>query len=62
MIASLVNGLVVKYIRKDRLHQVQRNDNEYDTIMDKLNNLQVRSFLSGAGPTIMAIANKNDII
>lgn len=65
MIASFVNGDLdlLNIATKDKLHQKYRGAliHEYDDIMSKLNNLQIRgAFLSGAGPTIIAIVNKND--
>lgn len=64
MVASFANGdldLLNVSIR-DRLHQRYRGSliEEYDTIMDQLDRLQVKAaFLSGAGPTIIAIADKD---
>lgn len=65
MIASFFNGSfdLLNISIKDRLHQKYRGAliYEYDTIMEKLDNLQIKgAFLSGAGPTIIAVANKND--
>lgn len=65
MIASFFNGSLdlLNVSIKDRLHQKYRGAliHEYDTIMEKLDDLQIKgAFLSGAGPTIIAIANKDD--
>lgn len=65
MIASLINGNLnlLNVSIQDRLHQKYRGAliYEYDTIMKRLDNLQVKgAFLSGAGPTIIAITDKND--
>lgn len=67
MIAAFVNGDLdlLNVATKDRLHQNYRGSliSEYDIIMGKLNNLQIRgSFLSGAGPTIIAVADKNNTV
>ncbi len=67
MIASLINGDLdlLNISVRDKLHQKYRGALicEYDTIMKKLSNLQVKgAFLSGAGPTIIAIADKNDTV
>lgn len=65
MIASFFNGDsdLLNVSIKDKLHQRYRGVliHEYDTIMEKLNDLQIKgAFLSGAGPTIIAVANKSD--
>lgn len=65
MVASFFNGNsdLLNVSIKDRLHQKYRGAliHEYETIMEKLDDLQIKgAFLSGAGPTIIAIANKND--
>lgn len=67
MIASFVNGDIdlLSVATKDKLHQQYRGAliAEYDKIMEMLNRFKIKgSFLSGAGPTIIAIANKNDIM
>ncbi len=67
MIASLINGDLdlLNISVRDKLHQKYRGALicEYDTIMKELSNLQVKgAFLSGAGPTIIAIADKNDTV
>lgn len=65
MVASLAKGDLdlLNVSIKDRLHQKYRGSliHEYDFIMDQLDSLQIKgAFLSGAGPTIIAIADKND--
>lgn len=65
MVASFFNGSLdlLNVSIKDRLHQKYRGAliHEYETIMEKLDDLQIKgAFLSGAGPTIIAIVNKND--
>lgn len=65
MVASFFNGNLdlLNVSIKDRLHQKYRGAliHEYETIMEKLDDLQIKgAFLSGAGPTIIAIVNKND--
>ncbi len=67
MIASLVNGNsdLLNISIQDKLHQKYRGSliREYDTIIEKLNELQIKgAFLSGAGPTIIAIADKDDTV
>ena len=67
MMASFFSGNLdlLNVSIKDELHQKYRGTliYEYDTIMEKLDNLQVKgAFLSGAGPTIIAITNKNETI
>ncbi len=66
MIASLVNGNLdlLNISIKDKLHQQYRGAliSQYQHIMDKLYNLNVKgAFLSGAGPTIIAIGHKNNL-
>jgi len=67
MIASLVNGDMdlLKVSINDKLHQQYRGPLifGYDKIMKQLNNLdnKVGAFLSGAGPTIIAIGSEDNI-
>ncbi|HZK37806.1 MAG TPA: homoserine kinase [Clostridia bacterium] len=67
MIASFFSGNLdlLNVSIKDKLHQKYRGAliYEYDTIMEELDNLQVKgAFLSGAGPTIIAITDKNETV
>ena len=67
MMASFFSGNLdlLNVSIKDKLHQGYRGAliYEYDTIMEELNRLQVRgAFLSGAGPTIIAITDKNETV
>jgi len=67
MLASFVNGDIdlLRVSIQDKLHQQYRGPliSEYDKIMDMLNNLdlKVSAFLSGAGPTIIAIGSGDNI-
>lgn len=65
MIASLINGDLdlLSISIKDKLHQKYRSALicEYNTIMDRFDNLQIKgAFLSGAGPTIIAITDRGN--
>ncbi len=65
MISSLIKGNLdlLNVSIQDKLHQQYRGPliPEYKTIMENLNKLKVKgSFLSGAGPTIIALADKDD--
>ncbi len=66
MISSLINGNLdlLKISVKDKLHQQYRGPliSEYDKIIKELdNNLNVKGvFLSGAGPTIIAIGTEDN--
>ena len=67
MMASFFSGNLdlLNVSIKDKLHQKYRGAliYEYDTIMEELDNLQVKgAFLSGAGPTIIAITDKNETV
>lgn len=63
LVSSLVSGddSNLKYAFCDRLHQRYRADliANYDKIVDFLNKESIISYLSGAGPTIMAITDIN---
>lgn len=65
MVAALSNGSdhLIKIACKDRLHQIYRGNliENFDDIIEKSNLLNcLGSFLSGAGPTIIAIIEAKD--
>jgi homoserine kinase len=66
MIAALSNGSfdMLKLACKDRLHEIYRGSliGNYDEIVEECNRLNsLCVFLSGAGPTIMAVLKEEDI-
>lgn len=66
LVAALANGSfdLIKYACEDALHQPYRSKliPGYDDIVDKVKDLDCLGvFLSGAGPTIMAIIKNTDI-
>lgn len=65
LISSLVNGNFdfVKFALEDRMHQIYRKKliANYDDIVEKCYEYgAIGVFLSGAGPTIMAVLREND--
>ncbi|WFD09388.1 homoserine kinase [Tepidibacter hydrothermalis] len=66
MVSALINGQfdLIKLACKDNLHQKYRGSliKDYDDIINKCKDLDsVGVFLSGAGPTIMAMIKEDDI-
>ncbi|WP_099191272.1 homoserine kinase [Tepidibacter mesophilus] len=66
MVSALINGQfdLIKLACKDNLHQKYRGSliKDYDNIIKKCKDLDsVGVFLSGAGPTIMAMIKEDDI-
>ena len=66
MVSALINGQfdLIKLACKDNLHQKYRGSliKDYDDIINKCKDLDsVGVFLSGAGPTIMAMIKEDDV-